>query len=502
MVTKTTTSNVTKIRQSRNVYDHITSKIAEKYKPRQNEYYIRDKKLTGFWIRVSTNGRKVYGCYGKLFGVGNQRRVTLGSIELITASKARKQATKHLQDIKAGIDPKKVAKVEASASPHTIEILLEEYLDFRGDDLRASTKSDMKYRMKQNGSALLRKDVRELTTEDLSTWWSTKQGKKDPKGSKKNVLSYLSSILNHAIGRELIEKNVVDNFKRLIGPKKGLKKGNPKKRHIKKGDMESWIASFIKQSVPHAKYKLEDRSWSTTAAANYPALWNSKPTISETQRDFLLFLLLTGKRLNESAHITWKDLDWDKDFPTVTLQPEITKAGRKDIIPMTPVVVAMLNFRKARPDRHKKWAFENKFGSGPIVDGRKSLKKICHYEDEYLEIDLPETINHHDLRRTYATMGEETGLRKQEVATLLSHSTGDVTEGYITRSLEQHRTKRERIEKEILQENLWYILVNWYECDNDLMNYWDVGPQDERPKVGYLQKLQLPQEEQDKYRWK
>ena len=60
---------------------------------------------------------------------------------------------------------------------------------------------------------------------------------------------------------------------------------------------------------------------------------------------------------------------------------------------------------------------------------------------------------------------------------------------------------QEKIEKEILQETSWYILVNWYECNEDLMEYWDQGPQDERPKAGYLQRLQLPRNEQDEYRF-
>ena len=265
--------------------------------------------------------------------------------------------------------------------------------------------------------------------------------------------------------------------------------------------MGDWIASFLAQAVPHSQFKLEYGSWETKAAGNYPALWSNNPTISETQRDFILFLLLTGKRLAESANITWEDLDWNEDLPTITLQPEITKAGTEDIIPMTPVVAAMLNFRKERPSKHSKWVFENKYGSGPIVDCRKSLEKICHYKGDYFETDLQETINHHDLRRTYATMAEETGMNRKEVAIFLSHSAGDVTAGYITRSLQQVRGKREKIEEEILQETRWYILVNWYDCNEDLMEYWDQGPQDERPKAGYLQRLQLPRNEQEEYRF-
>ena len=98
-------------------------------------------------------------------------------------------------------------------------------------------------------------------------------------------------------------------------------------------------------------------------------------------------------------------------------------------------------------------------------------------------------------------MAEDTGMSRMEVTTLLSHSMGDVVDGYITRSLLQMRQKRAMIETEILQEARWYMLVNWYGCNADLMEHWDHGPQDERPKAGYLQRLQLPRHEQDEYRF-
>jgi integrase len=501
MMKQQDSSNVTKLRRSHNVYEHITSKIADKYNPKSWAFYIRDTQLVGFWIRVEPNGRKSYGCYGRLFGVGNQARVTIGNTDNISASKARKLATKYLQDIKAGIDPKQAAKAEANTL-NTIESLMEQYLETKGDSLRTRYIYDFQYRLRQNFSVLLRKDVSQLTTEDLRTWWLTKQGKTDPKGSKRVVLSYLSPLLNFAIALDLIEKNVAHDFKKIIGSQKGLRKGSPKKRHIKKADMKSWIASFIKQSVPHAKYKLKNGTWATTVAVNTPALFKNNPTISETQRDFILFLLLTGKRLDESAKLTWKDLDWNEDLPTITLQSETTKTGRQDVIPMTHVVGSMLEYRcNQRTGKHKKWVFENKYGSGPIVDCRKSLQKIGDYKDEYFEINLPEIINHHDLRRTYATMAEETGISKSEIATLLSHATGDVTEGYITRSLLQNRKKRILIENEILQEDRWFVLVAWYDKEENLLENWDQGPQDERPKVGFLEQLNLSREEHDKYRW-
>jgi len=503
VLTKQHQSSVTtRLNLSRNVYTTITNKTAAEYQPRATEFYIRCEQLAGFWIRVNPSGRKVYGCYGRLFGVGKEARVTIGSTDLYSATQARKLATKHLQDIKTGIDPKSTAKMEADKTPSTIESLMEQYLQTNKEIFKPRYVYDFEYRLRKNFSALLRKDVRELTTKDLQTWWITKQGKQDPIGSKQVVLRYLSTLLNFAKAFDQIEKNVAHDFKKITENKKSLRRGSPKRRHIKKGEMGNWIASFLAQAVPHSQFKLEDGSWETAAAGNYPALWSSNPIISETQRDFLLFLLLTGKRLNESAQITWDDLDWDEDAPTITLRPEITKADRQDVIPMTWVVGSMLKFRKdQRADKHKKWVFENKYSSGHIADCRNSLEKICHYKSENFEIDLPETINHHDLRRTYATMAEEAGMSLMEVAQFLSHAKGDVTADYITRSLLQMRQKRTMLENEILQEARWYMLVNWYGCNTDLMDYWDVGPQDERPKVGFLEQLNLSREEQDQYRF-
>jgi hypothetical protein len=86
VITNDPQSNVTRLKVSRNVYGNITSKTAGEHKPKAGEFYIRDKKLVGFWIRVDPSGRKVYGCYGRLFGVGDQVRVTIGSTDLYSAT--------------------------------------------------------------------------------------------------------------------------------------------------------------------------------------------------------------------------------------------------------------------------------------------------------------------------------------------------------------------------------------------------------------------------------
>jgi hypothetical protein len=133
VVTKKTSSkpNITRLNVPSSVKTTITNKTAGEYRARTKEFYIRDQKLTGFWIRVNPNGRKVYGCYGRLFGNRETVRVTIGSTDLFTAAQARKEAEKHLREIRSGISPKAVSKAERNRAVNTLETLIPEYISIR-----------------------------------------------------------------------------------------------------------------------------------------------------------------------------------------------------------------------------------------------------------------------------------------------------------------------------------------------------------------------------------
>ena len=295
MVTKKTSSkpNITRLNVPSSVTTTITNKTSGEYRARAKEFYIRDQKLTGFWIRVNPNGRKVYGCYGRLFGNKETVRVTIGNTELFTAAQARKEAEEHLREIRSGISPKAVSKAERDRAVNTLETLIPEYISIR--ELAPRTQHDIPYRVHRHMGALVKKDVSELTVDDLRLWWQKKQAK----GSKEVCLRYVSTLLTYAQARELVERNVAQDFRKgILG---GLKQRDPKKRHISIYDIEDWVYSFLKQSVPHPSYKKQNGQWEMKPRINSPAIWNSNPTISETQRDYILFLLITGKRKEEAA---------------------------------------------------------------------------------------------------------------------------------------------------------------------------------------------------------
>ena len=98
----------------------------------------------------------------------------------------------------------------------------------------------------------------------------------------------MSALLSYAMAMKYVDENVAQDFRKgVLG---GIKDTPPKQTHISKLEMEDWLHSLVSQSLPNPSLMKKDRD-----KINAP-YWNEEPTISETIRDYILFLLLTGKR--------------------------------------------------------------------------------------------------------------------------------------------------------------------------------------------------------------
>lgn len=417
------------------------------YQPKDKDFYIRDNKLIGFYIRIRTNGNSTYCCEAKLKGIGKKVAITIGDCDLFTAQQARELATENLIKIKSGINPKD--EIEAGkAQGHTLENLAKEYISIR-DYLAESTKADYLYRVPQQFGKLARKDIKELDENDFVSWWT----KAKANGSKKVALRYASALLSYAVHRKYIDENVARAFRKgVLG---GIPATNPKQTHISKLEIEEWLHSFVTQSIPHPDFRGPDFKKSTV---HY---WNDEPTIREDVRDYIMFLLVTGKRKAEISTLTWRSVDFEKK--TITL--EKTKSGKIDVIPMTRYLWYLLKYRNTSIIKHDEYVFPNRYRSGPIIDIRRALQKI----------DIGSGREHttaHDLRRTFATMTKELGMSNQDTAILLNHSKRDVTEGYIITSLENKRRNLDQVSYAMLNHIQGWTMVYWYGAEQG----WHVGP--------------------------
>ena len=411
----------------------INKSTYQKYEPRRKDLYIRDTKLIGFYIRIRSHGKKTYNCEAKLNGIGKKVTVSIGDCSLFTAQQARKMAQENLVKIKTGINPKEEFKKQL-ADGHTLVDLAEEYVSIR--ELAPNTVKDYRYRIPNQMPKLCSKDIKDLTVDDFDSWWSGAKAKV----SREIALRYVSSLLQYAIARKYINENVAQDFRKgVLG---GIKKRPPKQTHISKDKIEDWVVSLVKLSPPHPGFR---------SFKGPDAYWEEPTTLSETTRDYVLFLLVTGKRKSEASDLTWESIDFDAK--TITIQK--TKSGKIDILPMTNLLWHMLKYRFESKTKHKEYVFPNKYGSGPIVDIRRTLEKI----------NIKAGIGHitaHDLRRTFATMTRELGMTNQDTAILLNHAKRDVTEGYIITSREIKRKNLDKVTMLILDFIEGWMKVYWY----------------------------------------
>src|SRR5262245_4533599 len=85
---------------------NITKRAVEATKARKTDFYLWDKELSGFGLKVTPAGRKVYLVQYRLGGrKGRTRRVTIGQHGQITPTSARDEAKRYLGAIAIGHDP-------------------------------------------------------------------------------------------------------------------------------------------------------------------------------------------------------------------------------------------------------------------------------------------------------------------------------------------------------------------------------------------------------------
>jgi integrase len=489
---KTAKPNVTKLPvPARNPKVLITNKTAKSYRPRQKEYYIRDTKLQGFYIRVPTQSRKTYCATARLRG--KKTLVTISPTDLITAGQARKRAEEILRDLKLGIDPR--LKPEKKTD-RTFEAVTKEYVSKR--DLKESTIKDYLSRLPRNMAMLWKKDLEDISLDDMHKWWRGKD-----KG-KHQALRYLSTVCEFAKRRRYIEHNIASEFRADIG---GIKAQPPRTKSVRQHLLPMWVDSFVQQSVPHPKFYDETTKTypESPKTVPYGTWWNKKPTIHDTQRDYILFLLLTGKRREESAKLKWEDLDWSNtSIPTLKLSPEITKQGRPDEMPMTDLIGVMLRYRANRPNRHEEYVFENFQSTSHIKNPYRSLFKISNYEQGRVSIgnsqaryeDKGNTVyTPHDLRRTLRSVGGNLGYSNIEMKEVLAHTKGDITEDYfVERFYTKERERLNHIDDSILQKWKWWMMVFWYDKDESWLDQIDPR-EDTRELLPYFDRFDKPTEE-------
>jgi integrase len=356
-----------------------------------------DIELAGFGVLASgATAAKTYIAQRRLPD-GRTRRVTIGAVgEFTKVEDARRAAGARLLELREGRDPKAERRRTGAG---TLRGTLELYLK-ANKDLRERSRENYRDVIERHLTDWLDRPLREIDPDMIEAKHAA-IGEKGGPGAADAAMRTFRALWNFAASRDSTLPP---------SPTRRLKK--------------AWFA------LPP-----RERSVKTD---ELPAFYKAVDALpSRTHRDYLLLLLYTGLRRNEAAALRWSE-EIDFTQRVIRLPASRTKAGRRLNLPMTTFIRDLLIARRALGD------------DGPFVFGANS--KSRHLEEPKFPLAQIAkatgiVVSAHDLRRTWATVAEETpDVSVMALKALINHSLGkDVTSGYVQITVDRLREPAQRI---------------------------------------------------------
>lgn len=156
-------------------------------------------------------------------------------------------------------------------------------------------------------------------------------------------------------------------------------------------------------------------------------------------RDMVLFLWLTGCRVDEARSLLWENVDLETGVVTF----EDTKNGRDHTIPVCSFLLDLLKSRKRMAQSEVVYVFPGKTGE-KMCNNYKGYRMMCQ--------KLGVNHKHHDLRRVYTSTCKSLEVPDTTIRYLLNHSQrNDVTAGYMIWEPEDYRATVERVAERLLK---------------------------------------------------
>lgn len=381
-----------------------------------------DTDATGFGL-VATSGCKVYWVRRRFNRKQTWRKV--GHFSEISAEAARAKAKSMLADMANGIDPYEKKK-SAQKKGTTLLGCFEEYISER--EIRQTT--IIRYRDVLNRrlhdwydvrlTDITRNMVRERykkiidTIREQEVKSTTKRGR-DGHAEASLVFRLLSSLFNYAMasyedehGKALITENPT---KCLSAKRRDWRTVPRRQRVILPGEMRKFYEGI-------------------------------QLLRSDTPKDFLMFLMLTGFRLGEARGLIWDEVDLNNRF--IMLPQERTKNKQPHGLPLSDYLTEMLKRRKEFASNQ--YVFSSRTEGCPnFGDPKRAIKKVGdHMEKKF---------SAHDCRRSFITVAEMLQIPPYSLKALLNHSKkGDVTAGYIITQIENLREPMQLITQYVLEQ--------------------------------------------------
>ena len=364
----------------------IKIKSLEPVSGKQVDYF--DKDLAGFFIRVSSRGKKSFGV---MYRAGNRlRRMTIGVYPLLSLADARQEAVKALRDSELGQDP--AAEKKEVLHALTFEAVAREYLEKHAKPRKKSWKEDARIIDscllpefgRQQAASIQRRAVREFLEH---------KAEKAPIMANR-IRALLRKIFNWAIAADILEDNPV-----FLVPVPG--KVKQRDRVLTEDEIRSiWIAlDADAQDADRAQIR------------------RSKVLSSGISK----LRLLTAQRGGEVMAMEWSELDMDGGWWTIPAPK--AKNGLSHRVPLAQLALRIIREMKATVGgTSSQYVFPSPKGDAHMNSPQKALQRI----QKSTGIDFVG----HDFRRTAASMMTGMGIPRLTVSKILNHVESGVTAVY------------------------------------------------------------------------
>ncbi len=360
----------------------ITKRSVDAAEPSDKDCYLWDDELTGFALKVTPAGRKVYLVQYRIGGrKGRTRRVTLGRHGIITSDQARMDAKTVLRTVARGDDPSEVR--DQRKQIQRVGELLDQFLDDHVD-ARLKSRSSVEYRRlidKLVLAQLRRKPILEITRPDIVRLHVSL---KNTPYQANRLLAVLSKFFSWC------EKN---------GYRPDF--SNP---------------AYHVEKFKEAKRKRFMSEEEIARLGDTLAEVETEKTVSPFVIAAIRLLALTGARLNEIIALRWEYVDFEEQF----LDLPDSKTGAKRIYLNPPAMQVLADIPRLE-------------GNPYVICGKKQGAHLVNLQKPWRKIRKQAGLGDmriHDLRHSYASIAVASGMSLPLIGALLGHSQPQTTAGY------------------------------------------------------------------------
>jgi integrase len=405
---------------------HFTEEAVKKLAcpPGRDRELTWDDTTSGFGVRVSAGGRRMYVVSCRQKGSQEQKTLNVCACEETSLKDAREKALEMRRAIQAGtvVKAAKAAEgVETAATADTIKddaftitlwevwLLMEhESLGEKKGERREATKERYRYTLSYYLKSIKDKPVASINKETCRALFHQigkgvrsykRDGAKTPTASAKvaanNAMTDLHAVLEYARNRYMDDE---DRPRILIA--------NPVKQ-MRKTTKPNFVGAKTRHIEDHAVrkvYRLFKQQGLTGPSK-----------LARTSADWIRFVFLTGLRRTQSNSLRWSHVDFKKR--KITMAGLFAKNGREWVCPISEPMRALLLHRRAlflaehegRTPPSDDWVFpSSRSACGHITGCRRLLEKVFRL--------FGQNISPHDLRRTVnhalIACGVDFGLRQ------------------------------------------------------------------------------------------